>query len=334
MLNCFFFNREKVSGEFEAFKAKSFEKESALHEDYERKLSEVSKKMEISRKDFEAQIRGFEELSAKFESEKKFLLEDLKSRHRLEIDSLKQSFSSHRETLQSEKNKLEEMHGAEIDALNKKLEELRQKNAQDSQDFEMNLTKLKLLHAKELDALAANSNNQFLANISELKNELEKARKEKLSSDNEHRRRFEEKIGELVAKDEEIGDLRDKLAASVLKIGAYEKNVHELSEEIRGAKSDSDRLRSEIGALSEELSALRKTCEERERMVKKKEGEIEMLESANSQKATVIYELKEEMDALKNRLSFLESERKQLENSNLNQYEVAMQQMKTLQKVS
>ena len=58
-----------------------------------------------------------------------------------------------------------------------------------------------------------------------------------------------------------------------------------------------------------------------------------MLEAANSQKAAMIYELKEEMDGLKSRLGYLESERKQLENSNLNQYEVAMQQMKTLQKV-
>lgn len=58
-----------------------------------------------------------------------------------------------------------------------------------------------------------------------------------------------------------------------------------------------------------------------------------MLETANSQKASVIYEMKEEMESLKNRLSYLESERKQLESSNLNQYEVAMQQMKTLQKV-
>ena len=264
--------RESIGSNFEAFKTKSFEKESALHDDYERKLSELSKKMEQSRKDFEAQIRGFDEVSAKFESEKKYLLEDLKSRHRLEIESLKQGFGSQKEALASDKSKIEELHRAEVDALHGKIEELRAKHAQESHDFELNVTKLKMLHAKELDALAVNSNSHFLANLNELKSKLDKLRKEKISGDNEHRRRFEEKIGELVAKDEEIEALRAKLASSQIQLGNYEKSAKELGEEIGAAKADNEALRGKIGALQRELAELRRICEEHEMNIRKKEG--------------------------------------------------------------
>lgn len=62
----------------------------------------MNKDIDTIKSQYEDQIQQFKQIISKFDAEKAYLVEDLKSKHRLEIENLKSSFNSNKDTMSAE----------------------------------------------------------------------------------------------------------------------------------------------------------------------------------------------------------------------------------------
>ncbi len=149
------------------------------------------------------------------------------------------------------------MHKIELSKLQSTIDELKQKHANEKQDYENNIKKLSSLHEKELEALKTNTNGEFLNQINGLKNELEKVRKEKLDSEKELNKRYESKLEEIVRKDEEIEILKEKLKNMQKSLESSGTDINLINEELMKAKNDTQKMQKTLNEIEKENSSYR-----------------------------------------------------------------------------
>jgi chromosome segregation ATPase len=149
------------------------------------------------------------------------------------------------------------VHKIELSKLQSTIDELKQKHANEKQDYENNIKKLSSLHEKELEALKTNTNGEFLNQINGLKNELEKVRKEKLDSEKELSKRYESKLEEIVRKDEEIEILKEKLKNMQKSLESSGTDINLINEELMKAKNDSQQMQKTLNEIEKENSSYR-----------------------------------------------------------------------------
>ena len=123
------------------------------------------------------------------------------------------------------------------------------------------MTKLKLFHSKELEALKQNSNNEYINVINNMKVELEQLGKEKKKSENELRQKYEKKLEEIVIKDEEISMLKEKLNQLQANLDQSNKIYFELNEKVNEINSLNQKLESKFAELEIENAANLNKCE-------------------------------------------------------------------------
>jgi chromosome segregation ATPase len=149
------------------------------------------------------------------------------------------------------------VHKIELSKLQSTIDELKQQHANEKQDYENNIKKLSSLHEKELEALKTNANGEFLNQINEYKNELEKVRKEKLDSEKELNKRYESKLEEIVRKDEEIEILKEKLNNMQKNLESSGTDINLINEELMKAKHDTQQMQKTLNEIEKENSSYR-----------------------------------------------------------------------------
>jgi hypothetical protein len=77
--------------------------------------------MEQLRTEQDKQTKLFEDKCKQYEAEKAYLVEDLKSKHRLDMESLKQQFTSNKDSLNTDKQLMQEKYEAEMKKIKVKL---------------------------------------------------------------------------------------------------------------------------------------------------------------------------------------------------------------------
>ena len=209
----------------------------------------MNKEIDSSKSQYEEQINQFKEIISKFDAEKAYLVEDLKSKHRLEIENLKLGFNSNKDSFNAEKLKLQEAHNSELAKLHASIEDLKTKQAMERQDYENNMKKLSSLHEKELNALKSNTNSEFLNQINNLKGEIEKIRNEKFESEKELTKRYESKLEEIIGKDEEIEVLKDKLKNIQGTLETSRKDVTAINDELIEARIECQKMQKKLAEL-------------------------------------------------------------------------------------
>jgi predicted nucleic acid-binding Zn-ribbon protein len=178
------------------------------------------------------QFKQFDSFTKKFESEKLYLVEDLKSKHRLEIENLKQSYSSNKEMFNEERKSLMDAHEAEINKLRQDMESLIAKSNKEKAEYEQNMLKLKAFHEKEMEASKNNSSSEYTKLINSLKDEMDALNKQKAAMEHDLKERYTKKIEEIIVKEEQIESLKKTIeeyktnsADSNLKISNLSKEV-------------------------------------------------------------------------------------------------------------
>jgi hypothetical protein len=245
----------------EEFKLRALENEENLTLKHHDELIDLNRMLEHLKNDQETQSKHFEATMAKFEADKKYQIEDLKSKHRLELESVRENLNSNKDAISDEKKRLEEKYQAELSKLKADIEGLHANAAKERTEHEQNMTKLKLFHTKELEALRQNSNNEYLNVINNMKNELELLGKEKKKSENELRQKYEKKLEEIVIKDEEISNLKNKLNELQANLEQSNKIYFELNEKNAEINALKQNLESKLAELEIENAANVNTCE-------------------------------------------------------------------------
>ncbi len=255
------FHREKALSDLEEFKLRALENEENLTLKHHDEIISLNRMLEHVKNDQESQHKHFEAAIAKFEADKKYQIEDLKSKHRLEMESLRENLNSNKDALSDEKKRLEEKYQLELNKLKAEIDSLNINTNKERSEYEQNMTKLKLFHTKELEALKHNSNNEYLNVINNMKVELEQLGKEKKKSENELRQKYEKKLEEIVIKDEEISMLKEKLNELQTNLDQSNKIYFELNEKVNEINSLNQKLESKFSELEIENAANLNKCE-------------------------------------------------------------------------
>ena len=224
--------REKALIDLEDYKLRVLENEENLTIKHHEEIIDMNRMLEQLKTEQENQHKHFESAIKKYDADKLYIVEDLKSKHRLEIESLKENLNTNKHSLSEEKMRLEEKYQLEMLKLKADIEQLNANAQQEKLEHEQNITKLKLFHSKELDALKQNSNAEYLNMINNLKNDIEQLNKEKRKSENELKQKYEKKLEEIVVKDEEIQDLKKKLDELTANLEQSNKIYFELNDKV------------------------------------------------------------------------------------------------------
>lgn len=158
------------------------------------------------------QTDNFESVYKSFEKEKNLLVEDLKAKHRQELERIEEKYANNKDALKLERQKLAEKYESEISRLRVELDESVARANKEKQEYEQNLSKLKSFHERELEACKQNSSNEYVKLIETLKTNLETLKKQKQADENEFNFRYNKKLEEIVTKEEEIKRLQEMLA--------------------------------------------------------------------------------------------------------------------------
>ena len=208
-LNEFQRQREQALKDFEEFKLSSLQTEESLALRHKQEMIDLNRMLEDVRQEQDKQFRHFDALGKKFETEKLYLLEDLKSKQRLEIESLKQAFNSSREaTLGEHRKALMEKHEADVSKLRQELKVVQARAGKDKSDYEQSISKLKLFHEKELDASRQNSSSEYMRLMESLKEEMARMSKDRASLESNFNERYDRKLAEIATREEEVAALR------------------------------------------------------------------------------------------------------------------------------
>lgn len=331
--------KEKAFYEFEQYKSKTSKTEQELVDRFCKKVNDMNKEIDSIKNQYEEQIQQFKLIISKFDTEKAYLIEDLKSKHRIEIENFKSSFNSNKDQMteellssETEKQNILKVHKIELSKLQSTIDELKQKHANEKQDYENNIKKLSSLHEKELEALKTNANGEFLNQLNGLKNELEKVRKEKLDSEKELNKRYESKLEEIVRKDEEIEILKEKLKNMQKNLESSGTDINLINEELMKAKNDTQQMQKTLNEIEKENSSYRERHDKNVKVLLEKSNQVTSLEASLMQKSSTINDLKNELANLRERISWLEDEKNDLLKSTNIQSQNVTQELRSLEK--
>jgi hypothetical protein len=221
----------------------------------------MNKDIDSIKNQYEEQIQQFKNVISKFDAEKSYLIEDLKSKHRIEIENLKLNFNSNKDTINADRLKLQEAHNIELLKIQAQVDEVKVKQVTEKNDHEQNIKKLKLLHEKEIEAMKTNTNSEFINQINSLQNEMEKLRKEKFENEKDLNKRYEEKLEEIVRKDEEIELLRAKLLNIKSNLENSGKDLTVINDELIKSRIESQKLKRQFNELENEINIYKERCD-------------------------------------------------------------------------
>ena len=198
--------------EFEQLKASARDNEQRLSVAHKQDLVELNKMLMSVRDEQERQAQLFQAACAKMEKERAYAVEDLKSKHRLELEAMRATLDANRDSLRSDRRQVEEQYEAELAKVRADMEALATKAAAERAESEQNMAKLKAFHERELDALKLNSQGEFQLMIDSLKVELQRAEKTRGEMEADMRAKYERTLAQLVEKETQVERLSKELA--------------------------------------------------------------------------------------------------------------------------
>lgn len=203
--------RDKAMKDLEEFRQRTKQNEEVLIESHRNEIADLNKRLEELKDDVGKQNESFEAMYKRFESEKQGLVEDMKTRHRQEIEKLEEKYANNKDALRLERLKMSEKFEVELSRLRSELDESTSRAANEKLEYEQNLSKLKSFHERELEACKQNSSSEYMKLIDTLKSSLETLKKQKQSDEAEFSLKYNRKLEEIVSKEEEIKSLNDAL---------------------------------------------------------------------------------------------------------------------------
>lgn len=259
--------KERAIKEMEQFKLRSIENEESLVMAHRDEMIEMNQMLEKLKHECENLYEKNEQKAKKYEQDTLYLIEDIKSKHRLEIESLKKTYSSNKDNLIAEHQYLEERHQQEIQKLKKEIDLANSNFSKEKQDFDQNILKLKTFHQKELEALKQNSNSEYEKFIASLKSDMESMAKDKMQFEIEMNKKYNSKLEEVVTKEEEIKKLNEFIAQLQLKLQDLNENCFKLDQNIIEMSSKNQNLESKVSTIQSENKQLSEKIEYQSRQL-------------------------------------------------------------------
>lgn len=317
---------------FETFKRQAEDREIQLKKDNSEKILSISHDVLSAKKEFEEQLAKFNSWKKEVDSEKEKCLQDLKKAHEKEMEDLRQFHRGQNSDWLNEVAKVENKYKSEVEQLNLKCEQLVADKSKLADDYEQKLNKAQAFYEKELAALKNSKNSSEEQLSAALREEQERMRKEFFTQQSEMKKRIESLVDQLSISEEEMEKYKKQLEDLESNLNDKDKTSSSLQQQLKEAKQKASEALTKLKEVESELSVTKERCNEQAKDLLQKSGQIGELEGTNIQKTSKINDLQKEVNKFKDRLSWLESERKNLELEKDSLSEEKLSQLRSLEK--
>ncbi|KAG8510928.1 Protein FAM184A, partial [Galemys pyrenaicus] len=325
--------KQQALTEFEAYKHRVEDMQLCAEAQHVQRIVTMSREVEEIRRKFEERLRSFGQLQVQFEKDKRLALEDLRNAHRREIQELLKTQQAQSASLSKGREKVEEPHRTEVDALNKALEELKVEQKKLIEDYEGKLNKAQSFYEHELDTLKRSQ--LFTAESLQASKEKEAdLRKEFQGQEAILRKTIGKLKTELQMVQDEAGSLHDKCQRLQVALVTAENSVQVLQKQLDDAKEGEIALLSKHKEVESELAAARERLQQQASDLVLKASHIGMLQATQMTQEVTIKDLESEKSRAYERLSQLEEERAFLQSKTQSLDEEQKQQLLELEKVN
>lgn len=319
------YERQKynVMGTFSEYRERVAERERKLEAEYSSKIIALSEEVLGAKKDFEARMKSFQALQDKFEREKEQALEKLRKEHQKEIQVLEQRFSD------TQLLNLEQKYILEIQRLEEERKSLRSEKERLGETFEMKLRRAQSLYETELTA----AKMLYTKELEALRDHEEALKEELLARQDEFHDRLQELQLQSKRSREDLNSCKNEVTALEKKLQNKEKEVQALTKELDQVKTETNDNIRRLTAVTSEFSECKQKFQQQEEELRRKARLLTVVEAAKEKLESVISDLQIEVKALKNKVEFLETERRNLQSQSESQTQLQSSQVNALEAV-
>lgn len=324
--------KDKHLSQFEEFKQHAEQREMQLKTENAQKMLELSGEVLLAKKEFEEKMKQFDEWQQKVESEKERFIKDLNEKHIKELEECRNYYRGQNDDWLNETKKLEEKYKSELESLQNNYKTLEEAKSQMADDYEAKLAKAQLFYEKELEAVMSKNNMSAEDAQKMMQTEREKLKKEFAAQIGELKKQIDSLVTQVTEKEDEVDKLKEEIDRLTKLLGEKEGNSSELSLQLQEALKSVSEAQSKWKNAESELAVMKERCTRQEQEMLQKSSLIGKLEATKLQNESTIGELEGDINRLRDKLSWLEKERTNLERqkSDINQTQSA--QVKSLEK--
>lgn len=319
------YERQKynVMGTFSEYRERVAERERKLEAEYSGKIIALSEEVLGAKKDFEARMKSFQALQDKFEREKEQALEKLRKEHQKEIQVLEQRFSD------TQLLNLEQKYILEIQRLEEERKSLRSEKERLGETFEMKLRRAQSLYETELTA----AKMLYTKELEALRDHEEALKEELLARQDEFHDRLQELQLQSKRSREDLNSCKNEVTALEKKLQNKEKEVQALTKELDQVKTETNDNIRRLTAVTSEFTECKLKFQQQEEELRRRARLLTVVEAAKEKLESVISDLQVEVKALKNKVEFLETERRNLQSQSESQTQLQSSQVNALEAV-
>ncbi|XP_064630713.1 protein FAM184A-like [Lineus longissimus] len=324
--------RKQALTEFDFFRKQSEDRETELKSDHSQKVLSLSREVLALKRQFEDQLQKYDESCVQFELDKQNALEDLKQAHKIEIEELLKAQSSQASDVISQKQMLEKQYSQKFEKLKEDLERVQEEKKHLAEDYESKLSKAQAFYEKELAVLKERQNSTTDSQLRALQEENEKMRKDFSFQEMQFKKRIDDLLNQLSIAEEDVDKYKKDLKDLSDSLQSKDSNSAALARELAEVRQEASEAMMKLRQVEAELTASKQRCEDQAAEMIKKSALIGELEATRLQNEAMISDLSSELSRLKDKLAWLEKERRSLEMKSSSQTEEQFNQIRSLER--
>ncbi|XP_066273166.1 protein FAM184A-like [Branchiostoma lanceolatum] len=293
--------------EFEIFKQNSEEKERHIRSEHSQQLANLARQLETAQKEFQAQLKSFQQQQQAAIADKETSLQELRSVYQRQVDEILNKQRSQTSELAGEKEKVQQEMEQQILKLRQDCDNLEAQNRQVAHEYEDKISKQKALFEKELLVLQGQLNEAQNSQLSSQENEG------KLKSQmSKHVAELTNKVSqltqEIAIRDEDIRKHANDLWQTKTQLTGKDKHITKLSEELNAARGEAATMLGKVKELEGEVATLAQRCESQGQDMIQKASLLSTLEELRLTNANKIRDLQQELQRTNDRSKWLEEQ--------------------------
>ncbi|XP_077992383.1 protein FAM184A-like [Glandiceps talaboti] len=321
--------RRETITEFNGFKRRAEATEMQLKVEQSQKILNLSKELLQVKKDFETKLKQFENMQEKYDHDKKNAIEDMRKAHAKEVDELLRAQHMQQSDLSGEKHQIEERYQEEINKLQTRCDLLIVEKNQLCEDYELKLSKAQAFYEKELAVLRDNETKNKTQELLEREAALKRQFAER-----EHNllKKVEDLTNHLSLSEEELAMLKEQLAQAENRLESRDSDSLNISRQLAYAKQEASTAMTRLKQVEGELIASKERCSQQAQELLSKSSILGTLEATRITNESTIKDLHSDLSKVRDKLSWMENERKSLKNQNMSLAEQQNNQVAALEK--
>ena len=256
--------REEALSEFEKFKRRNEGYEARLKSEFSDKILVMSKELLAAKKQFEERLKDFQATRKLLEEDRDKAVEQLSSKHHVEIDQLMKAHRVRYDEVVKEKQKLEKEFQQKLALAESSGDVAAEERRRIESEYQEKMDKLKAFYENEL---AASRAMQETSNGAQLK-EWENKEKALRSEWNRQERIFKDRISELLNQlsdgEQQMAVLKAQLNELESKLEGREGDSSHLVKQLEEARLEGSKALRTLRDTENNLTVSKKRCEEQE----------------------------------------------------------------------